>query len=91
MSNAHATGGGGRKGGKQMSLKVRMNAVSLLLWMATGTTLPHGAIIAVARESNVSEGAIRKIWKRLASGETPSSMIILKKTGNKNCLVYHFL
>ena len=73
-----------QKGGKQLSLEARIDAVVTLAWMADGMHLPPGAIAKVADASIVSETAIRKIWSRMKAGETPSSIVITKKTGNKN-------
>ena len=73
-----------QKGGKQLSLEARIDAVVTLAWMTNGMHLPPGAIAKVADASIVLETAIRKIWSRMKAGEMTSSIVITKKSGNKN-------
>ena len=47
-----------QKGGKQLSLEARIDAVVTLAWMANGMDLPPGAIAKVANASIVLEMAI---------------------------------
>ena len=62
-----------QKGGKQLSLEARIDAVVILAWMADGMHLSPGAIVKVANASIVLETTIQKIWSRMKAGETPSS------------------
>ena len=68
-----------QKGGKQLSLEARIDAVVTLAWMANGMELPTGVIAKVANASIVLESAVQKIWSRMKAGETPSSIVITKK------------
>ena len=84
MTKSAPPGQASQKGGKQLSLEARIDAVVTLAWMADGMRLPPGAIVKVVDASIVSETAIQKIWSRMKAGETPSLIVITKKTGNKN-------
>ena len=77
-----------QRGGKQLSLEVRIDAVLTLAWMANGIDLPTGAIGKVANTSIVLELAIQKIWSQMKAGETPSSIVISKKSGNEHVKLY---
>ena len=79
MTKVAQPGVAAQKGGKQLSLEARIDAVVTLAWMADGMDLPPGAIAKVANASIVSETAIQKIWSRMKAGETPSSIVITKK------------
>ena len=70
-----------QKGGKQLSLEARIDAVVTLSWMANGMDLLTGVIAKVANASIVSELAIQKIWSRMKAGETPSQIVISKNLG----------
>ena len=52
-----------QKGGKQLSLEARIDAVVTLAWMADGMHLPPGSIAKVADASIVLELAIRKFGR----------------------------
>ena len=84
MTKIALPGVAAQKGGKQLSLEARIDAVVTLAWMADGMDLPPGAISKVANASIVSETAIQKIWSWMKAGETPSLIVITKKTGSKN-------
>ena len=79
MTKIAQPGADAQKGGKQLSIEAQIDAVVTLAWMADGMHLPPGAIAKVADASIVLETAIRKIWSRMKSGETPSSIVITKK------------
>ena len=77
-----------QKGGKQLSLEARIDAVATLSWMTNGMDLPFGAIEKVADASIVLELAIQKIWLWIKAGETPSEIVISKKSGNNYVRIY---
>ena len=79
MTKIASPGVAAQKGGKQLSLEARIDAVVTLACMANGMDLPPGAIAKVANASIISETAIRKIWLRMKAGEAPSSIVITKK------------
>ena len=83
MTKIAQPGVAAQRGGKQLSLDARIDAVVTLAWMADGMHLPSGAIAKVANASLVSEMAIQKIWSWMKAGETPSSIVITKKPGIK--------
>ena len=88
MTKIALPGVAAQRGGKQLSLEAQIDAVITLAWMADGVHLPSGAIGKGANASIVLESAIQKIWSRMKAGETPSSIVISKKFGNKNAKVY---
>ena len=83
MTKIAQPGVAAQMGGKKLSLEMRIDAVVTLAWMADGMHLPPGAIAKAANASIVLETAIQKFWSRIKAGETPSSIVITKKTGNK--------
>ena len=68
-----------QKGGKQLSLEARIDAVVTLAWVANGMNPPPWRHCKSCRRQLVLELAIRKIWSQMKAGETPSSIVITKK------------